>query len=162
ISTQNARLLRLACSCSWRGGDTHVEVDAAVLELDGEGSRATFVGPGRLAVLEIDHPVVQRARDLAAMHDAVAQRAALVRAAIFHREHLVARGAENGDLTPRRLDRARASRRDGMQRAHVEPEVVALFHGITHSTGAGWTGAGVTGVRTASGMNSCSSRPAAR
>src|SRR5262249_50278531 len=112
--------------------------------------------------LEIDYPVVQRARDLAAMHDPVAQRAAFMRAAILEREHLVARGAEDGDLAPWRLDRACTAGRDGMQGARVEPEVVALFHGVTHSTGAGWTGAGVTGVSTASGMNSCSSRPAAR
>ncbi len=131
--------------------------------LTGKRSGAALVGAGRLAVLEIDDPVVQRAGDLAAVHDAVAQRAALVRAAVLEREHLVARGAEDRDLAARRLDRARAARRDRVQRPDVEPEVVGLFHGS--SLIRGWSTlamTGGTGASTASGMNSCSSRPAAR
>src|SRR5882672_7972394 len=153
---------------SWRGRDAHVEIDAAVLELDRKRSRAAFVGSRRLSVLEIDDPIVQWAGNLAAVHDPVAQRTTFVWAAIFEREHLVARGAEDGNLAPWRFDRARASLRDGVQRTCIEPEVVGLLHGlVSHPTVSGctladWTSGGATGASTASGMNSCSSRPAAR
>src|SRR6266567_1299704 len=143
-----------------RGSDVHVEIDAAVFYFDREGPRAAFVGAGGLSVFQVDDPVVQRAGDLAAMHDAVGQGAAFVRAAVLEREHLVACRAEDRDLPARRSDRACAARWDRIQRADVEPEVFFVFHGLAHSAATGSTGR--IGSSTASGMNSCSSRPAAR
>src|SRR4029453_16796732 len=71
---------------SWRGRDAHVEIDAAVLELDREGPGTALVGSRRLSVLEIDDPIVQWAGNLAAMHNPVAQRAAFVWTSIFQRK----------------------------------------------------------------------------
>src|SRR5262249_4970966 len=89
-----SKTLQLRCR-----SDAHVEIDAAVLELDREAARASLVGARRLPVLEIDDPVVQWARNLAAVHDSFTQRPALVRTAVLQREHLVGGGAKDRNLT---------------------------------------------------------------
>ena len=68
--------------------------------------------PERLAGLQRDHPIVQRAGHRGAVHDALAQRPALVRAVVLDGEDLVVGGAEDGDLALRRRHAARAAPRD--------------------------------------------------
>src|SRR5487761_2097337 len=76
----------------------HVEVYGAAVDLDAEPWCAAFVGRLGAAVGQADGPVVQRAGHALAEDDALAQRAALVRAAIEQREHLVFGIAEDGHV----------------------------------------------------------------
>jgi hypothetical protein len=77
-----------------------------------DDAHLALVGAERLAGLERDHPVVQRAGDGIAVHDAFRQRAALVRAAVLDRMDFVFARAEDGDGHVRRLHAARAAQRN--------------------------------------------------
>jgi hypothetical protein len=82
---------RLVSSC--------VQVHLAVFHLDAEKrGRAALVGRLGATVAQADGPVVQRAGHAGAEHDALAQRAALVRAAVQQRKHLVLAVAEHGHV----------------------------------------------------------------
>src|SRR5437868_9598120 len=73
----------------------------ALRHLDREARRAALVGRLRAAVVEPDRPVVQRTGHAGAEHDALAQRTALVRAAVEQREDLVLGIAEHRDVDTR-------------------------------------------------------------
>ena len=75
-----------------------VQVHRAVFHLHGELRRAAFIGRGRLAVAQAYGPVVQRAGHAGAEDDALAQRAALVRAMVLDREDAVVGGPEHADV----------------------------------------------------------------
>src|SRR6478736_3622528 len=122
---------------SRRRGNTHVEIDPAVLDLDRKASGAALVGAGRFSVFERDDPVVQRTRHLAAVHDALAQRPALVRTFVLEREDLVAGRAEHRDFTSRRPHGACAPLRDRVQRADIEPMGGVLLGDLAHCTVSG-------------------------
>src|SRR5690606_39665921 len=74
-----------------------------------------------LPIFERDDEVVERAGDLRAMDDALAERAALVRAAVLEREHGVVRGAEHRDAPRGRLYAACADRKSTrLNSSHVK------------------------------------------
>ena len=125
------------------------DVEHAVLDLDRDRAHAALVGALRLAALERDHPVVQRARHRGAVHDALAERAALVRAAVVDGEDAIVGGAEHGDLAVRRVDAARAAPRDVGDAADGDPVHRA------HSAACAMPTA-------ASGRNSCLCSPETR
>ena len=89
--------------------------DAAVLDPHRDRLHRAFVGAERLAGFERDHPIVQRAGHRRAMHDALAQRPALVRAMILDGEDAVVMRAEDADLALRGLSRS-ARRAAGCRR----------------------------------------------
>ena len=99
-----------------------VERDLAGLDLAREARRAAFVRRLRAAVGERDGPVVQRAGDALAEHDALAQRPTHVRAAVEQREHLVlgvAKDRHRGAACA--LDAARAEHGDVFDLADLLP-----------------------------------------
>src|SRR5882724_8340475 len=81
-----------------RGQFLGVQVHHALVDLELERLRAAFVRAARAAIGQTDGPVVQRAGHRVAEHDALAQRAALVRAAVEQREDLVFAVAEDRDV----------------------------------------------------------------
>ena len=93
-----------------------VEVDHAVFDLDAELRRAALVGRLGAAVVQADGPVVQRAGDALAEHDALRQRTALVRAAVEQREHLVLGVAKHRDVGARAGAQRGARRAPGCRR----------------------------------------------
>ena len=97
-------------------------------------------------------PVVQRAGDACAVHDALAQRPALVRAAVVEREDLVVRRAEHRDRRRAACARTRAPRRGmSIERADVDPGLHRPHcRRLRRSR------------RSAIGVNSCASLPATR
>ena len=64
---------------------------------------------------------MQRAGDRRAVHQALAQRAALVRAAVQEREHLLRLRPEQGDVAVVASQHAAAQQRDVVQRADAQP-----------------------------------------
>ena len=84
------------------------------------------------------------------MHDALTQRPAFVRAAVFEREGAVVYGAEYRDAAAGRAHNARAAARDLIERADIRPS--RLGH-APHSAAKD---------RSAMGANSCASLPATR
>src|SRR5579863_5175572 len=122
-----------------------VEQQPPILDAQGKALRLADVGALRAARFQVDYPIVQRAGDAGAVDDALAQRPAFVRTAVLQREGAVVRGAEHGDAAARGLDHARALARDGVERPDVGP--------VTH---------GHSAAMTASGANSCASRPPTR
>ena len=103
----------------------------------------------RLAGLERDHHVVQRAGHRSAMHDALAQRTPFMRAAILEREDMVLGGAEDGDSAGRRDDASRAL-----------PRNVGEFS--DDDKGHGSYSAACAKPMVAIGLNSCLSLPETR
>ena len=74
------------------------------------------------AAFELDVPAVQRAGNALAMDDALRQWATFVRALVVQCEHVVFRGAEDGDnATACLLHDTRAELRDVFQRADQFP-----------------------------------------
>src|SRR5437867_858958 len=73
-----------------------VQVHHAGVHPDAELRRAALVRRLRATIVQADGPVVQRAGHAFAEHDALAQGAALVRAAVEQREYLVFGIAEHG------------------------------------------------------------------
>ena len=143
-----------------RGGHVHVrppdarlrlagDVERAVLDLHRDRAHAPLVGALRFAAFERDHPVVQRARDRGAVHDALAERAALVRAVVVDGEDAIVGGAEHGHLAVRRVDAARAAPRNICDAADGNPVHRA------HSAACAMPTA-------ASGRNSCLCSPETR
>ena len=102
----------------------------------GKVARAAFVRALRLARLEAQDPVVQRAGDALAVHDALAQRAPLMRAAVLEREGLIVGGAEDGDATLGHAHDARPAARDLVERADVGPDGRSVI-GLTPRRGRG-------------------------
>ena len=93
------------------------------------------IGRDRFAAVEVDLPVVQRAGDLLTEHDALGQWAALVRAAVVQREHLIVGGTEHRNVAFRPGDNACAEWVDLVQGADIEP-----FHGVFPRDGViGWS-----------------------
>src|SRR4029453_18523354 len=134
--------------CSWRRCHARFEIDPTLVEPDRKASGAALVRTGRLAALETDDPVVQRAGDLAVMHDAFAQRAVLVRTAVLEREHLVARRPEQCDLHVPRAHDAATAQGNAVDRADLDPGAVQRAHSAASRK-----------VRSATGVNSCASLP---
>ena len=105
-----------------------------------EARRAAFVGRRGAAVVQADGPVVQRAGDAGAEHDALRQRAALVRAAVEQREDLVLALRNTATSTPRGARHAaRAQHRDVVDAADRRPVVHASVasHGRSACTQVG-------------------------
>ena len=95
----------------------------AVLHLDRMLVGAAHVRGDGLAAGQFDLPVVQRTGHPLAVHQALGQRPALVRAAVVEGEHLVVGGAEHGDVALRTGDDARAER--GMSsRAQISSQFI--------------------------------------
>ena len=80
--------------------------------------------------VQLDDPVVQRAGDARAVHDALRQRPALVRAAVDQREDLVVAGAEHRDRRRRRGRTTQRAPRRGMSstRPIVDPASMRAVH----------------------------------
>ena len=72
-----------------------IQPHLAVMHPASEGGGAAFIRRAGVAVHQRDGPVVQRAGHGIAVHDALAQRPALVRAAVEQGEHPVVGGAEH-------------------------------------------------------------------
>lgn len=98
------------------------QFDAAVDGAAGDRPGAALIRGQRLAGLQVDHPIVQRAGDAAAVDDALRQRPVLVRAAVDQREHLVVLGAEDGDVALAGLHHAGALARHVVNMADVGPD----------------------------------------
>src|SRR5438105_1351192 len=143
-----------------------VEVHDAVVDLDIEALRAAGVRRLGAAVIETDGPVVQRASDAFAEHDALAQGPTLVRAAVEQREHLVlgiAKDRDRGRVLAR--DAARAEHRDvgdgtdGFPVAHASPNleympvtssITCKIRSLVVNTWLMWRRSGVPGFKVCS------------
>src|SRR4051812_30350295 len=83
--------------------------------------RAALVRRHRLAALQFDDKIMQRACHPLVVHDALRQRPALVRTAVVEREHLVGLGAEHRDVAVGGTHHARAEARNVLQRPDFDP-----------------------------------------
>ena len=95
---------------------------------DGYGPHLALIRPQRLTCLQRNDPIVQRTRHRSAMHDALAQRAALVRAMVFNGEDLIFRRAEYSDLAHWRFHTPRAAQGNIGDIANIDPVAVHRSH----------------------------------
>src|SRR5690606_23336647 len=97
------------------------------------GPDLPLVGTLGLAGGQIKHPVVQRAGDRGAMHDALAQWSVLVRTAVLNGEYLVVLRAEHRNSSSGSIDAARAAPGNGVDSADLDP----VCHGSSYSAATG-------------------------
>src|SRR5690606_12582131 len=99
-------------------------------------------------------PVVQRAGDLTAVHDALAERPTLVRAAVAQRENLPVPRTKHGDVADRTWQSTRSPAGDFGHRADINPGLRLGLHVHVH--------AGANSSRRLMGLNCSWWRPATR
>src|SRR5687767_7341003 len=102
-------------------GARRAKAYAPMIEADGNAGRTALVRTFDRAGLEVDHPVMQRASDGAAVDNPFRERSTFMRATIVEREDTVIGGAENGDIAIGGAYDPCAHRRNVFQCADIDP-----------------------------------------
>jgi hypothetical protein len=78
-----------------------VKIDNTLINLNRIKPGTALIRGNRLAISQINHPVMQRTGDTSAMHDTLRQRPTLMRTMVTQGKHLISRGAEYRHITSR-------------------------------------------------------------
>ena len=113
---------RMICpSCFSSRFVTDFKKDGAAFNPHRVTPRAALIGGDGLAGSQAQFPAVQRAGHQIAMHQALRQWPALVRALVAQRKHLATRGAKNGNVAAGRAHHATTQARNFFKRADRLP-----------------------------------------